>query len=81
MVSHHRHATSGGRYDVIVSAENIEEPFSERFCFGVQAGIGEWLATARLLRGIVDFQAEVFQYIDRRNADLRVELVDVAGDK
>ncbi len=81
VVADHRDATAGRGDDVIVVAEDLEESFGQRAGVGVQADVGHRLAAAGLLFGKLDLAAEALQHLDRGQADLRIELVDVAGDE
>lgn len=47
----------------------------------LKTGVGHWLSTAGLLPGIADLTAQFFQQFKAGNANLRVELVDIAGYK
>ena len=85
MMSDHGRATTRGTDDVVVATKNCQEPFGQWASFLGTARIGHWLTTARLsareLDGCVVRLAKLLQQFDRRHADARIELVDIARNK
>ena len=81
VMPHHRDAAAGGRDDVVVGSEYLQEPLRQWPGVVVQAGVGHGLAAAGLLFGIFDLQSLPFEQFKRGQAYLWVELVDVAGNE
>jgi len=81
MIAHHGDATPGGADDVIVLAEDLEEPFGQRAGGGVAPGVRHGLPAASLLLGELDVEAQAAQYAQCSDSNLGIKLVDVAGDE
>jgi len=61
MIAHHGNATAGGANDVVVLAEDIEEPFGQGAGGSVATGVSHGLAAASLLLWELDVEAEAAQ--------------------
>ncbi len=82
MMSDHRHTTSGWCDDVVVRLEDIEEPLGERRRCISAAGVRHRLAAAGLAFREVEIRdPESLQHPHHRHADVRIELIDVAGNE
>ena len=81
MMSHHRRAASRRADDVFVLGEEIEKLLRQWASLFGQARVGHWLAATGLLGRHDDVATETLQQIDRGQADIRVELVDIARDE
>jgi hypothetical protein len=62
MVAHHGDATAGGANDIVVLAENLDEPFGQGAGSSVAPGVGHGLSATRLLLRELDTEAEAPQY-------------------
>ena len=77
----HGRATAGGADDVFVLAKQFEKPKCERFRFLQTARVGHWLTATGLPRRKFDLAAKTFQQLQRSNADIGIELVNVTGNE
>jgi hypothetical protein len=77
VISHHRDATAGRANDVVVLAEDLEEPFGQGTRSSVAAGVSHGLAAASLLLGELDIEAQAAQNAQCRDSNLGIKLVDV----
>jgi hypothetical protein len=77
----HRRATSRGADDVFVGSKDLDEPLGERSRVGDTARIGHRLSAAGLLVGELDLTIEPFEQLECGEADLGIELIDVAGNE
>jgi hypothetical protein len=66
---------------VVVVLEDRQELFSERLRLSHATGIGHGLTTARLRSGKIDFTAVPLQQFQRGHGNLRIKLIDIAGNK
>jgi len=82
-IEHLHHAGAGARRrdDVLRVAKDFQKPLREFNCFGMVAGVEGWLATTRLLGGIIYFGAGLFQNLVDVDPNLREELVGQARDE
>ena len=81
VVSHHRRAASGWAHDILILSEDFEKPFGERAGLLGQSCVGHRLPAAGLLCWNDDVTAVAFQQVNSSQTDVRVELIDIAGDK
>ena len=79
VVAHHGDAATGGANDVVVLAEDLEEPFCQGACGSVATGVSHGLAAASLLLGELDVETQAAQDSQCGESDLGIKLVDVAG--
>ena len=70
-----------GADDVVEAGEIAHEQRLGVGAFGVEPAIGHRLAAAGLVARIDDLVAEALQQFERRDADLRKEGIDVAGNE
>lgn len=81
VLPHHGDATSRGGDDMVVFAEDPDEPFGEGPGGFRAAGVRHRLTAAGLGFGVIDLNAKAFQKLHRGKPDVRIKLIDEAGDK
>ncbi len=81
MVRDHGCAAAAGTDDIVVGGVGREERFRQRAGVFPAAGIGHRLPAAGLRIGVLDGGSRTFEQLHRRHSDVRVELVNVAGDE
>jgi hypothetical protein len=74
-------ATPREHHNPIVVRQRLDERGDRSMCVSLKSGVRRGLATTGRTCRNVHVQAEAFENTQRRNRDLRIELVDEAGDK
>src|SRR5258708_4353462 len=81
IVAHVVDAATGRRDDVVEAGEVAYEQRLGVGAFGVEPAIGHRLSATRLIPRIDDVMTEPLQQLEGRDADLREEGIDVAGNE
>ena len=81
IVTHVVDAAAGRRHDVIEAGEIAHEQRLGIGAVGIEPAVGHRLAAAGLVARVDDLVAEALEQLEGRDADLRKEGVDVAGDE
>lgn len=81
VLPHHGGTTSGGGDDMVVITKDPDESFGQGLGGIRTAGVSHRLAATGLGFGVFDLNAEAFQKFHRGKPDVRIKLIDEAGDK
>lgn len=81
MLRDHRHAAARRADDRIKSREDAEKPVGKRSGLLPATGVGHWLPAAGLVFRKFDAAPAAFEQLQRREGNLRRELIDVTGNK
>jgi hypothetical protein len=81
IIAHVVNATPRGGDDIVEAGEIAHEQRFGGGAFGVEAAIGHRLAATGLIARVDYFMAEALEQLERRDADLGKEGIDVAGNK
>lgn len=76
-----RRAAARERYDFVEAFEYVDEVLTQRSCAAALAGCEEGLTTTRLLFRVHGVEPERIEHVERGQADLGPQLIDVAGNE